>query len=132
VLVSGNRSPQELVAPQPEGDTHVSSATPRTRQRESHGSSTFGLRFQEDQISSPFSGSSALAPEVVTRPRTRLQDGIRKEKVFTDGTVRYGCFAISEEPQDLSTALEDKHWKAAMGDEFNALIKNNTWHLVAP
>jgi hypothetical protein len=109
VLVSGNRSPQELVDPQPEGDTHVSSATPGTRQRESPGSSTSGLWFQEDQISSPFSGSSALAPEAVTRPRTRLQDGIRKEKVFTDGTVRYDCFAISEEPQDLCTALEDKH-----------------------
>jgi hypothetical protein len=132
VLVPGNRSPQELVAPQPEANTHVSSAMPGTRQRESPGSSTSGLRFQVDQISSPFSGSSAPAPEAVTRPKTRLQDGIRKEKVFTNGTVRYGCFAISEEPQDLSTVLEDKHWKAAMDDEFNALIKNNTWHLVAP
>jgi hypothetical protein len=85
-----------------------------------------------DQISSPFFGSFAPPPEAITRPRTRLLDGIWKEKVFTDGPVRCGCFAISEEPHDLSTALEDKHWKAAMDDEFNALIKNNTWHLVAP
>ena len=34
-------------------------------------------------------GASAAAP---TPPRTRLRDGIRKPKVYTDGTVTYGCF----------------------------------------
>lgn len=31
-------------------------------------------------------------------PRTRLQGGIRKPKVYTDGSVRYGCFTFSGEP----------------------------------
>jgi hypothetical protein len=30
------------------------------------------------------------------------------------------------------SALRDKNWKAALDDEFNVLIKNNTWHLVPP
>jgi hypothetical protein len=43
------------------------------------------------------------------RPQTRLQDGIRKEKQFTDETVRYGCLATTEESQDLTSALRDKN-----------------------
>jgi hypothetical protein len=29
-------------------------------------------------------------------------------------------------------ALEDNGWKEAMDMEYNALMKNNTWHLVPP
>lgn len=39
-----------------------------------------------------------VAASTQTRPRTRLQNGIHKEKVYTDGTVKYGCFTSSEEP----------------------------------
>lgn len=34
----------------------------------------------------------------VMRPKTRLQSGIRKEKIYTDGIVRYSCFTSSREP----------------------------------
>ena len=37
------------------------------------------------------------------------------------------CFTTIGEPQDLSEALGDDNWKNA---EFDALMKNNTWHLV--
>lgn len=37
--------------------------------------------------------SSAL-----TRPHTQLSSGIRKEKVYTDGTIKYGCFTTTGEP----------------------------------
>jgi hypothetical protein len=30
----------------------------------------------------------------------------------------------------LSEALADKNWRPAMNAEFDALVKNNTWHLV--
>lgn len=30
-------------------------------------------------------------PDEATRPQTRLQSGIRKPKVYTDGTIKYGC-----------------------------------------
>lgn len=69
------------------------------------------------------------SPECV-RPRTRLQSGIRKEKVYTDGTVRYGCFTSSGEPSDHIEALKNKNWKLAMDSEYDALVRNNTWHLV--
>jgi hypothetical protein len=64
------------------------------------------------------------------RPTTRLQLGICKPKTYTDGTVRYGLFSASEEPQSLLEALSDSKWKVAMDSEVAALHKNQTWHLV--
>jgi histone deacetylase 1/2 len=67
------------------------------------------------------------------RPATRLQHGIRKPKVYTDGTIRYGNLATTiSEPVTIKDALDNPHWKAAMDAEFGALLKNNTWHLVPP
>jgi histone deacetylase 1/2 len=68
----------------------------------------------------------------VARPCTRLQQGIRKPKKYTDGTVRYGLFTVAGEPSSLSEALMDKNWKLAMEDEYSALLDNKTWHLVPP
>lgn len=75
----------------------------------------------------PGTGSSTPSPQ---RPNTRLQAGIRKPKVYRDGTVRYGFLVASGEPRSLEDALGDKNWKAAMDAEFDALVKNKTWHLV--
>jgi histone deacetylase 1/2 len=36
------------------------------------------------------------------------------------------------EPQTVEEALENKNWKEAMDVEYNALMNNNTWHLVPP
>jgi histone deacetylase 1/2 len=74
----------------------------------------------------------APAEEITTRPRTRLQSGIRKPKVYTDGTIKYSCFTSSGEPQNLNEAFGNKHWKEAMDLEYSALMKNKTWHLVPP
>ena len=76
------------------------------------------------------SGSSA--PTADTCPRTRLQSGIRKEKAYTDGTIKYGFLTSSGEPQNLDEAMDDRNWKAAMDSEYLALMKNKTWHLVPP
>jgi hypothetical protein len=80
------------------------------------------------------SGSAASAtgviPHVAARPSTRLQHGIRKPKLYTDGTVRYELLTSSGEPQNHNEALQDDKWKKAMDDEFGALQKNRTWHLV--
>lgn len=72
---------------------------------------------------------AAVAP---IRPKTRLQSGIRKEKVYTDGTVKWLNFTSSGEPQSLEEAVNNKHWKEAMDAEYMALIENKTWHLVPP
>lgn len=80
-------------------------------------------------------GSSAGTPEEVAaplRPVTRLQRGIQKKKIYTDGTVRYGMLASTGEPTDLADALQDKNWKQAMNSEYEALMRNKTWHLVPP
>jgi hypothetical protein len=63
------------------------------------------------------------------RPTTRSQHDIRKPKVYSDGTIRYGCFASNGEPQNLEEALKSKNWKHAMDLEFSALMNNKTWHL---
>lgn len=78
------------------------------------------------------SSTEALVQHVPTRPVTRLQKGIRKPRIRTDGTVRYGCFTSTGEPQSLEEALNHDKWKIAMDDEYEALMKNNTWHLVPP
>jgi len=83
----------------------------------------------------PTTGSSVEpTPEasVQHRPVTRLQHGIRQPKIRTDGTIRYGCFTSTGEPQNLEEALNDERWKAAMDTEYHALMENKTWHLVPP
>ncbi|KAK1651263.1 hypothetical protein QYE76_069068 [Lolium multiflorum] len=84
-------------------------------------------------------GSSVLPsadPSVPsTRLRTRSQSGIVKPKTYTDGTVRYdrvkfGNFCSTGEPSSTAEALADTRWKAAMDEEYRALIQNETWHLV--
>jgi hypothetical protein len=42
------------------------------------------------------------------RPRTQLQAGIQQPKVYTDGTIRYGCYTSTGEPHNLDEALSDK------------------------
>ena len=37
---------------------------------------------------------------------------------------------ISGEPTNLGDALGDSKWKEAMDEEYTALMKNNTWHLL--
>jgi hypothetical protein len=65
-------------------------------------------------------------------PHTQLPAGIWKPKIYLDNIVRYGNIAISEQPGDLSAALSDPHWKAAMDSKLSALVCNKTWHLVPP
>jgi hypothetical protein len=80
-------------------------------------------------------GSSTSNASLVPAPttlRTRLQDGIHKPKVYSDGTIRYAFSMVSGEPHSLQEALSTPRWKAAMNEEYTALICNKTWHLVPP
>jgi hypothetical protein len=80
------------------------------------------------------SSAGSVEPQAL-RPLTRLQDGIEKEKKFTDRTIRYECSATTDEtrePRDLTTAFKDKNCKMAMDDKIQALDRNKTWHLVSP
>jgi hypothetical protein len=55
-----------------------------------------------------------------------------KPEVFTDDTVRYDHrgMVVTREPKNLLETLSDSNWKGAMDEDFVALIKNKTWHLV--
>ena len=84
-------------------------------------------------------GFSALAPTSPTllRRHSRSQSGIIKKKEYTDGTVRYdkvkrAFLSHIGEPTCLHDALAHKDWKEAMDHEYDALMKNKTWHLVPP
>jgi histone deacetylase 1/2 len=89
-----------------------------------------GAPTAEASISPPSSNASPEPSEQAQRPRTRLQSGIVHPKTFRDGTIRYGMYSSTGEPSDLNEALADPKWKRAMEEEYNALIKNKTWHLV--
>ena len=54
---------------------------------------------------------SSVAPSVggETRPKTRLQNGIRKEKVYTNGTVKYSLLSSTDEPRNIVEALENSN-----------------------
>jgi hypothetical protein len=71
-------------------------------------------------------------PPPVSLPRTRLQKGIKKPQIYTDGTIRYGLLTSTGEPNSLDEALSDEKWRHAMEEEYGALIQNKTWHLVPP
>jgi hypothetical protein len=62
-------------------------------------------RENDDDSVSPPSPVSEVA-----EPQTRLQKGIRQPKQYTDGTIRYGMFTSTGEPNTLVEALEDTRW----------------------
>jgi hypothetical protein len=63
---------------------------------------------------------------------TRLRHNIHKPKVRTDGMVTYFAIKTSSEPTSYTTTMADPLWQQAMNNEFQALLKNKTWHLVPP
>jgi histone deacetylase 1/2 len=80
----------------------------------------------------PEAQASPVSTEETGRRITRLQQGIRKPKVYTDGTVRNGNLAVTTKPNTLHEALANENWKHAMDHEYSALMRNQTWHLVPP
>jgi hypothetical protein len=55
---------------------------------------------------------SESCPTTEIHPRTRLQGGICKPKVYTDDTIRYNYLAsIASEPRDIAEALSNINWK---------------------
>nr|AOG75316.1 reverse transcriptase [Mirabilis jalapa]AOW44035.1 reverse transcriptase [Mirabilis jalapa]AOW44037.1 reverse transcriptase [Mirabilis jalapa] len=60
---------------------------------------------------------------------TRARSGIHKPRVLFDLLATQ---PISPLPKTYRTALKDPNWFTSKQDEFDALIRNNTWTLVSP
>lgn len=56
---------------------------------------------------------------------TRSRNGIYKPEVYA-----VTAFDTPTEPHSVKEALMDPKWKEAMNDEYQALLRNNTWSLV--
>jgi hypothetical protein len=81
--------------------------------------------------------SESSAPCIDAAPShqygTRLKNNIRQPKVRTDDTVTFLVVRSSTtEPRSHVTAMEHPLWRQAMVEEFEALIRNKTWHLIPP
>jgi hypothetical protein len=93
---------------------------------------------KSDSLSALVSTPGSSAPvasdalPIPARLNTHLQQRIHKPKIYTDGTVSIGLFTSSGEPHNHQEALGDSRWKSAMDLEYDALMKNQTWHLVPP
>jgi hypothetical protein len=49
-----------------------------------------------------------------------------KTKQYIDGTIRYANLCSTGEPSTTAKAFSDSRWKAAMDEEYNAFITNQT------
>jgi hypothetical protein len=116
----------------------VSSASheaPSTATDNNDESSLGSVPISSSTAPDPESAAEELVPALSPASpvhRTRLQQGIRKTKQYTDGTIRYGFLITTSEPSNLTDALNDANWKLAMDVEYAALVRNKTWHLVPP
>jgi hypothetical protein len=61
---------------------------------------------------------------------TRLSQGIHRPRVYIDSTFCYSMLTTTGEPSHLIEALDDGNWKVTMDAEFDAVVRNKTWHLV--
>uniref|UniRef100_A0A5B7AA01 Reverse transcriptase Ty1/copia-type domain-containing protein n=1 Tax=Davidia involucrata TaxID=16924 RepID=A0A5B7AA01_DAVIN len=75
------------------------------------------------------SSLSHIPPATRNHPMvTKSQNNIFKPKQI-HVTTKHPLLS-SLEPTCVSQNLKDPHWRAAMSDEFNALVRNGTWDLV--
>jgi len=95
----------------------------------------------------PISDERPHVPEATTaRPSsnhpmiTRAKDNIFKPKTHHDGTIKNPLpraliaenSHMTQEPTCYTEAIKHPHWREAMNVEFDALLHNGTWSLVAP
>jgi hypothetical protein len=92
------------------------------------------------EISLPNSNSHTDSPPVQVHPmRTRSMNHIFQQRQLTDGTIRYPVpqVLVAEtdsaliEPTCFSNAVKIPEWRNVMQVEYNALLQNQTWSLVA-
>ena len=88
-----------------------------------------------DLVQEDSAGSFVAQNDPVTsQRRTRLQSRVTKPVNYKH-IIKYGMICSTGEPGEPNTleeALGDEKWRKAMHEEYVALQKNKTWHLVPP
>jgi hypothetical protein len=89
---------------------------------------------------SPFAPQPAVSLQPSTSSKhhmiTRFRDGTLRPKALLSTRYPVPLALVSKlqsvpaEPTSFTQASKDSRWRAAMLDEFNALLKNRTWSLV--
>jgi hypothetical protein len=64
------------------------------------------------------------------RPRTRLQNNIRKLKTYTDGTIQYVYLTVSGELESVEEALNHERWCGVMDEEISSSSQEQDLHFV--
>jgi hypothetical protein len=70
----------------------------------------------------------SCVPEVPHRI-TRSKTSVFRPKEYTD-KIKRAFLTSTGDLINLTDALAHEEWKKAMDDEYHALMKNKTWHLV--
>jgi histone deacetylase 1/2 len=113
----------------------VLASSPGEAPNMAEGANSTGAVFDSTEVpTSAMATPDDIAAKLQPHPYgTRLQNNIKKSKQRTDGTVTYSVVRTSStKPTSHTEALQHLLWRQAMADEFQALIRNNTWHLVPP
>jgi histone deacetylase 1/2 len=120
----------------PPGSPGADAATPSACTPSSPASPACGAPTPPTSAPSPGGPSAEQLAPAASQPGhgmvTRLRENTRREKHYTDGTVRYdtrrrALFAASVSHHD---ALREPAWHATMTGEFSALAQTKTWTLV--
>lgn len=132
---SASRAPPTDLAPRPSSTCqNPLGGEPHGAPLPDQGAATSDHLPPKSDLSLPLGSSTPVSDPAApssTQPTTRLSQGIRKPKTYTDGTILYAHIAsVSTEPTNIHDALSSPHWKSAMDTEFSALLRNKTWHLV--
>jgi hypothetical protein len=135
-LVGSGATWHHLLAPNPEDDSSIPSApswssVPTIDARGQNIEEISPTPAPTPAMTSAAAGAVGQSPPP-ERPHTRLHDGICRPRVYTDGTICYNMHASIDEPLNLVATLGDENWKKVMDAEYDALMKNKTWHLVPP
>ena len=130
-----------MVAGQAGSSAPVFSSIPQPRATEDHPGAepaeTAGVGGSASDLAQVDSSAGSSVVQNITgapQRRTRLQSGVTKPVNYKRIT-KYGLICSTGEPGEPNTleeALGDEKWRKAMREEYVALQKNKTWHLVPP
>jgi hypothetical protein len=114
-------------APRQTAPTSTSNGAPATA-----AGSRFGIHYSRRSHPAPAPALQAVAPQSAEPPprQTRSRTGSLPPPIQRYGFTAAATSLASPLPGSTRVALADANWRAAMTDEYKALVDNGTWRLV--